>query len=268
VLFLHTPRHYKAGKLLRIQGISQARLMEESEICVIEASRSGTPAQMLVATRLVSHPEIFRLWEAEHAQLMSRVSSHTYLHRQAIALRSTALTLLHRKAVFEYLQERQLTAQQRRRLMMMFHSMKEYTASLIAEHATYLRGASSYWCSHHLARRLMKDGVFAEPLILYEERYTDYFRVFCDVALAATEEEKAAVEPMRALQPLLKHQLAEARRDILNMPYKPEKMWHEVEIRKPTGDTERLRTIGERPKLPLGHFGGAGAPTSGRRSKT
>jgi hypothetical protein len=220
--------------------------MEESEACVIEASKSGTPAQMLVATRLISHPETFQRWEVEHGQLMSRVSSHTWIHRQAIALRSTAMSLLHRKAVFEYLQERQLTVQQRRRLMAMFHSMQDYSASLIAEHASYLRDASSYLCSHHLARRLMKDGVFAEPLHLYEERYTDYFRVFCDVALADTEAEKQAVEPMRALQPLLKHQLTEAWREILNMPYKPEKVWHEVEIRKPTGDTQRLRTLGSR----------------------
>jgi hypothetical protein len=231
---------------MRIQGISQARLMEESEICVIEASRSGTPTQMLVATRLISHPETFRVWEAEHAQLMTKVSSQTYLHRQAIALRATALTLLHRKAVFEYLQERLLTLAQRKRLMAMFHSMRDYSSSLIAEHASYLRDSSSYWCSHHLARRLIKDGVFAEPLLLYEERYTDYFRVFCDVELAETQQEKAAVEPMRSLQPLLKHQLAEARREILNMPYQPEKVWREVEIRKPTGDTVRLRKLGSR----------------------
>src|SRR5262249_50295409 len=131
-------------------------------------------------------------------------------------------------------------------LMAMFHNMREYSASLIAEHANYLRGASSYWCSHHLARRLMKDGVFAEPLMLYEERYADYFRVFCDVELAETEQEKEAVEPMRLLQPLLKHQLAEARRDILSMPYQPDKVWREVEIRRPTGDTQKLRSLGSR----------------------
>jgi len=44
----------------------------------------------------------------------------------------------------------------------------------------------------------------------------------------------------------LKHQLGEARREILSMPYKPEKVWREVEIRRPTGDTERLRTLGSR----------------------
>jgi hypothetical protein len=231
---------------MRIQGISQARLMEESEFCVAEAARSGAPPQMLVATRLMSHPETYRRWESEHSQLMRRVSSHTYLNRQVTALRSTALTLLHRKAVFEYLQVRQLTRSQRHRLMGLFHSLKDYSASVIAEHGNYLRGATSYWCSHHLARRLMKDGAFAEPLHLYQERYTDYFRVFCDVELAETEAEKQAVEPMRLLKPLLKLQLAEARREILTMPYQPQKVWHEVEIRRPTGDTVRLPALGSR----------------------
>src|SRR5215475_11063566 len=115
---------------MRIQGISQARLMDESEVCIVEAAKSGTPAQMMVATRLISHPESYRRWEAEHAQLMIRVSSHNYLHRQALALRATALTVLHRKAVFEYLQERQLTLVQRQKLMAMFHSLKDYSASL------------------------------------------------------------------------------------------------------------------------------------------
>jgi hypothetical protein len=231
---------------MRIQGISHTRLMEESELCVAQAARSGTPAQMLVATRLIAHPEAYRRWESEHFQLMRRVSSHTYLNRQVTALRSTALALLHRKAVFEYLQERQLTSSQRHRLMAVFHTLRDYAASLIAEHGNYLRGATSYWCSHHLARRLMKDSAFAEPLHLYQERYTDYFRVFCDVELADGEAEKQAVEPMRLLQPLLKLQLAEARREILTMPYQPQKVWREVEIRRPTGDTLRLRTLGRR----------------------
>jgi len=176
---------------------------------------------------------------------MRRVSEHRYLNRQVVALRSTALNLLHRKAVFEYLQERQLSRQQRHKLMAMFHSLKEYSASLIAEHGNYLRGASSYWCSHHLARRLMKDSAFAEPLLLYQERYTDFFRIHCDVELAESEAEKQAVAPMRLLQPLLKKQLAEARQEILSMAWRPEKVWREVEIRRPTGDTERLRALGD-----------------------
>jgi hypothetical protein len=240
------PLHNPFGGELQIQGIKQARLMEESELCIAEAAKFGAAAQMLVASRLLAHPETYRRWEAEHFQLMRRVSEHRYLNRQVVALRSTALTLVHRKAVFEYLQERELTRPQRHKLMAMFHSLKDYSASLIAEHGNYVRGASSYWCSHHLARRLMKDGAFAEPLLLYQERYTDYFRVHCDVELAESDSEKQAVESMRLLQPLLKLQLVEARREILSMPYRPEKVWREVEIRRPTGDTERLRTLGDR----------------------
>ena len=230
---------------MRIQGINQARLMEESELCIAESARFGSPGQMLVASRLLAHPEAYRRWEAEHSQLMRRVSEHRFLNRQVVALRSTALSLLHRKAVFEYLQERQLSRQQRHKLMSMFHTLKDYSASLIAEHGNYVRGASSYYCSHHLARRFMKDSAFAEPLWLYQERYTDFFRVHCDVELAETDSEKQAVEPMRMLQPLLKKQLAEARQEILNMAYRPEKVWREVEIRRPTGDTERMRALGD-----------------------
>jgi len=230
---------------LRIQGINQARLMEESELCIAESAKFGTPAQKLVASRLLAHPHAYRRWEAEHSQLMRRVSEHRFINRQVVALRSTALSLLHRKAVFEYLQERQLSRQQRHKLMSMFHTLKDYSASLIAEHGNYVRGASSYYCSHHLAKRLMKDSAFAEPLWLYQERYTDYFRVHCDVELAESQSEKQAVEPMRLLQPLLKKQLAEARQEILSMAYRPEKVWREVEIRRPTGDTERMRALGD-----------------------
>jgi hypothetical protein len=233
---------------MRVQGLSQTRLMDESELCIAEAAKFGTPAQVMVASRLLAQPQIYRRWESEHARLMRNVSTHNYLDRQVVALRSTALTQIHRKAVFEYLQARQLNRRQRHRLMALFHTLKDYSASLIAEHGNYVRGSSSYWCSQHLAGRLMKDGAFAEPLLLYQERYTDYFRVFCDVALAESERERQAVAPMRMLQPLLKKQLGEARSEILSMAYRPDKLWREVEIRRPTGDTVRMP--GLRPAAP------------------
>jgi len=40
---------------------------------------------------------------------------------------------------------------------------------------------------------------FAEPLRLYEEWYTEYFRVFCDVRVGESEAEKQAAGPMEAL---------------------------------------------------------------------
>jgi len=48
---------------------------------------------------------------------------------------------------------------------------------------------------------------------------------------------------MEALKPLLKYQLAEARQAILAMPQMPAEDWREAQIRKPTGDTQRLQAL-------------------------
>ena len=78
---------------------------------------------------------------------------------------------------------------------------------------------------------------------LYQEWYADYFRVFCDVALAETEEEKLALAPVEALKPLLKHRLRQARDAILKLPEVPSTVWREVELRKATGETQKLRRL-------------------------
>jgi len=64
-----------------------------------------------------------------------------------------------------------------------------------------------------------------------------------DSALAESDEERDAGLPMEPLRPLLKHRLTEARRAILAMPQSPDQEWREVQIRKPNGDTQRMRTI-------------------------
>jgi hypothetical protein len=130
----------------------------------------------------------------------------------------------------------------------LFYGIRDYANAVVAEHGNYARCSSSYLCTYHLAERLMQDAAFDEPLRLYEQWYSEYFGTFCDVLLAETEEEKHAIAPMDALRPLLKYQLAEARKAILEMPQMPAEDWREAQIRKPTGDTQKLRVI----------FGGAG----------
>jgi len=60
---------------------------------------------------------------------------------------------------------------------------------------------------------------------------------------AESEEEKLVAAPLEALKPLLKHRLTEAREAILAMPPEAAADWRDVEIRKPNGDTQRLRTL-------------------------
>ena len=198
---------------------------------------------MLVASCILQHPQAYRRWEAEHDRLMRVVSAEARLPRQMHVLRSTAFSLVHRKALFDYLRERPLTSAKRQRLFALFYGYRDYTNAVLTEHGNYVRCSSSYLCTQHLAEHLMRDPAFDEPLHMYEEWYGEYFRTFCDVELAATEEEKHAAAAMDALKPLLKYQLGEARRAIFAMPQTPGDDWHEAKIRRASGDTQKLRVI-------------------------
>jgi hypothetical protein len=153
------------------------------------------------------------------------------------------MNLVHRRALFEYLRERQLTGHKRRRLFQLFYGNRDYSNAVLAEHGNYVRVSSSYLCAQYLAEHLMHDAAVAEPMQLYEERFGEFFRAFCDGELAETPGERLAAEPLDALRPLLKFQLAEARQAILAMPLAPAREWREVAIRRPTGETQRLRTL-------------------------
>jgi hypothetical protein len=216
--------------------------MEESEARVQMSIYLHTPADG-VARRMLECPESYRRWEIEHGRLMHTVSDRGRLPEQITALRNTVFALVHRRAVFEYLRERHITGRKRGRVLALFYGCRDYIDALLREHGNYVRCSSSYLCTHHLGEHLMQDAAFAEPLQLYEEWYAEYFRAYCDSQLAETEQEKNEVVALDALKPLLKQRLAEARQAILAMPQSPDREWREVEIRKPNGDTQRMRAI-------------------------
>jgi hypothetical protein len=222
------------------------RLMAESESRVEMTALSLTPVDV-VAHRVLDHPESYRRWESEHDRLMRTVSEQARLPHQVVALRSAAFRLVHRRALFEFLRDRHLTGVKRRHLFALFYGYRDYTNAVLAEHANYVRCSSSYLCTQHLGEQLMHDVAFDEPMQLYENFYLEYFRAYCDVELAESDEEKQALAPLAALRPLLKQRVAEAREAIVAMPHEPGREWREVKIRKPNGDTQRLKVLfGER----------------------
>jgi hypothetical protein len=216
--------------------------MEESESRVQMSVYLHTPADG-VARRVLDCPETYHRWELEHDRLMHTVSDRGRLAEQITALRTAVFGLVHRRAVFEYLREAQITGDKRRRVLALFYGCRDYTNALLREHGNYIRCSSSYLCAHHLGEHLMQDAAFDEPLQLYEEWFSEYFRAYCETQLAQTPEESEASMTLEALKPLLKHRLGEARQAILAMPQSPDREWREVEIRKPNGDTQRMRAI-------------------------
>ncbi len=228
---------------MRTATFKHARLMEESESRVAAASRDGSPGERLVAARVLETVASYHQWEMSHDCLMRAVSHQSRLEGQLSALRTTAFSLMHRKALFEYLRERAITGEKRHKLLAAFYGPREYTDSVIREHNNYVRSGSSYLCTVYIGLELMRDPAFDEPLQLYQEWYSEYFRIFCDSTLAETPEEKAQAASLDALRPLLKHQLTQARQAILTMARDPGFRWSEAQIRKPTGDTQKLRTL-------------------------
>src|SRR5215469_6342824 len=225
-----------------IQAFRHARLMEESEMRVQMSAHLHSAADS-IACRVLESPETYRRWEAEHDRLMRGDSGQQRLADQVKALRSALIGLVHRRALLEYVRERQLTEGKRRRLLSIFYGCRDYFNAVLAEHSRYVRCSSSYVCTQYLGEHLMHDAAFTEPLQLYEQWHAEYFRAYCDTELAETEQEKQACVPLDALKPLLKHRLAEARQAILAMPQSPDREWREVQIRKPNGDTQRMKSI-------------------------
>jgi hypothetical protein len=216
--------------------------MAESESRVEMTAHSSAPTDILVAQRILERPVEFTRWQAHHDQLMRAVSSRGRLPQQMVALRATAFTLVHRKALFEYLRLQQLTGTKRKKLLAVFYGCADYSNAVLVEHGNFVRCSSSYLCTQHLAEHLMHDPALDEPLALYEEWYSEYFHAFCDVELAETEDERQACLAQESLKPLLKHRVTEARKAILALP-QTAREWREVRIRRPTGDTQRLKAL-------------------------
>jgi len=217
------------------------RFMEESERCVEATARSGRPEDRSLATCILEQPVAYRRWLSEHDRLIRGVSEQGKLERQQHALRRSTFGLIHRKALFGYLRDQHVVGLRRQHLFALFYGTRDYAGSVVAEHGNYLRSKSSYLCTCFLADELMHDGAMQAPLQLYEEWYADYFRIFCDTALAETPQEKEHATALLALQPLLKHRLNEARQAILELPRETSGPWREWQIRQPTGDTVKLR---------------------------
>jgi hypothetical protein len=213
--------------------------MHESETCLAEAARSGDERSQLVARRILSNVHLWSQWELEHTTLVRSVARHTRPQAQTTALRSGALGLIHRKALFEYLRAAQLREPDRRRVIKYFRGTLHYTDAIVSEHGQYLRSAGSHLCVHHLGVTVLLDGVFQGPVERYEALYTEYFKEFCETLIAGANAQAAADK--KSILPLLKHQVSTLHAQILALPRTEPDLDYEALIRRPTGDTQKLK---------------------------
>lgn len=219
-------------------GLTRAFLMEESEARIAGLAREGSTPQALIARRMIEEPHLYRHWEVEHDRLMRNVAE-TRAQFQIGALRSTCFGLIHRKAMFEYLRAQRVTGRDRHAVFDLIYGGQDYARAVVAEHNNYLRSLSSLACSHHLGIVLLDDHAFGDPMSRYEARYADYFRAFCDSALASNRSD--GEDTISTLLPYLKRQLGILRRAILAMPRESDVGGlHTLDIRTPAANSQRM----------------------------
>jgi hypothetical protein len=219
-------------------AFSHARLMRESTNCIESALRSDDVKEHLVAQRILATPGAWNAWELEHSALMRQVADFVVLRNQAVALRHAALRLIHGKALFEYLKKHDVRGKARARILAHFHRTLLYEHAVIAEHTIYVRKAASLLCASHVGTELVQDPAFLNPMAKYETLFTEYFELYCSTLVP---DENTDAEP--ALLPLLKHQLSEWRWIILNPKQALPQLQRESELRRATGDTQKLRLL-------------------------
>ena len=226
-------------------AISHSRLMRESTDRIETALRSDDDKEHLIAHRLSENSRTWQLWEDEHSRLMRQVADHSVLRTQAAALRQTALRLIHGKALFEYLRRKEVRGAERIRILDHFYPTRGYQYAVISEHGAFVRKACSYLCASHVGSGLVQDPAFLDPMQHYENLYAEYFDLYCATLFPGNDAEVACE---RSLLPLLKHQLNEWRWIILNPRRSLPRVTREREIRRSTGDTQRLPRLKLRPK--------------------
>ncbi len=198
--------------------VTRAQLMVDSEQELARIAASGSTKERTIASALRSTPGDYRKWEAEHGRLMSAVAGAANGERQARALLSAALSLIHRKALFEYLHSHARRGEDRRFLIAHFHGQRGYSQAVVAEHGNYQRSIASLACIEHIGATLLSHQAFGEPLRRYENLYADYFRSYCNSLLTPANEAAEMSDSMRTLIPYLKRDVLEERTRLLALP--------------------------------------------------
>jgi hypothetical protein len=197
--------------------------MEESQRRLSGAAQHGHPSEALIASRLLENLKDFRRWEDEHAGLMRGIAAKRSPEAQKRALLSVSLGLVHRKALFEYLRDRQVRGTVRHQVIEYFFSQRDYTTSVIGEHGKFVRSTASYLCSSHVGKSLMYDAIFDEPLMQYEDLYNEYFSSYCDFVILPPDDPMAATT--QTLLGPMKSQITQWRRALLALTESQSGTW-------------------------------------------
>jgi hypothetical protein len=213
-----------------------SRMMECSELRISEVAKFEEGYRKQVASRVLESTHTYRHWEASHSQLMRGIVGASRTERQVEAVKRMALSMIHSKAPFEYLRDRNVCGSARHRFFRVLYGPHDFANAMVREHRTYLSSACSYICVDQFCAPTTMSHITE-----YEKVYTSYWQAqtsfLLDTSHSSEREQKAA------LLQCIREDLHTVRSRVLAVgPSRADALTLE-ELRRPTGDTVKLRSL-------------------------
>lgn len=209
--------------------------MNASEFALQDATKSALPREARIATTILDDDKKYKEWELRHAALLLPVAEHRQKKYQILELRSAEMQLVHRRALFTYLQTHTVSDKKRKELFRLYHTTLDFQDALLTEHRHYMVAVSSHISTDHIID-VMDDFTSTSLLEQYEKTFARYFEMKCYIACAHDSHTVALVRnSLRDLQA----QLLRIRRRVLTSPPEPRKgSFEKHELLSRTGSYE------------------------------
>ncbi len=140
-------------------------------------------ANRVSASTVLSDNKKYREWELRHANLLLPVAEQSARKYQVLALRHADIALIHRRALFQYLQTHEVRGELREKLFRLFHTTLDFNEAILAEHRQYMLAFSSGISTNHIID-IMRDDTSTRLVEQYENTFGRYFEMKCFVATA------------------------------------------------------------------------------------
>jgi hypothetical protein len=209
------------------------RMMECSEKQISEVARYGDLHQKELASRVLESAYNFRHWENSHSHLLRRIVSEKSTRRQVLEVKRMALSMIHRKAPFEYLRDKRISGAARHDFFREMYGHHDFATVVVNEHRNYIAAGASYICVERFcSQSSMKE------IAVYERCYTGYWRAQTARRLTAGFPGEEASPP--ELINMLRTDMMQRRERLLSTAPRADALTMD-ELLRPTGDTVRLK---------------------------
>jgi len=183
--------------MAHLRSLTFARLMDVSERALWRTDSLPDYYRVPIC-QVLDDGTRYRRWEVSHARLMQQAARARQLLEQSMALRATAIRMIHRRGLFDYLRAHDVRGAARERLFEVFYGPMDFSGAVLCEHRQFLLAASSGYCSEVLVDAL-HDSQGARMIDHYEDMYRNYFEAFGRFITAEVTGDRELVSVLRPL---------------------------------------------------------------------